>query len=81
MVLNASDYVGDMSLLGVHDWAESTCFYFPKPDPEPTEIRVTAKVHEFVVVLQVLSLLAVLVQKYKYLRLRPSSTKHTGTTL
>ena len=39
--------------------------YFAKPDPEPPEIRVTAKAHEFVVVLQVLSLLALLVQKYK----------------
>jgi hypothetical protein len=40
------------NVLGVADWAESTCFYFPKPDPEPTEIRVQANMHEFVVVLQ-----------------------------
>ena len=52
MMLHGSDYIGDMSLLGVADWAESTCFYFPKPDPEPTEIRVQANMHEFVVVLQ-----------------------------
>jgi hypothetical protein len=46
---------GDSTLLGVEDWAESTCFSFPKPDVEPTEIRVKAN-HEFVVVLQVWAL-------------------------
>ena len=35
--LQRGDYIGDMSLLGVGDWAESTRFFVPKPDPEPTD--------------------------------------------
>ena len=52
MVLHGMDYIGDMSLLGVADWAESTCFFPPKSDPEPTEIRVQTNMNEFVVVLE-----------------------------
>ena len=50
--LQRGDYIGDMALLGVRDWAESTRFFVPKPDPEPTDIQVTAGPSEFVVVLE-----------------------------
>jgi hypothetical protein len=50
--LQRGDYIGDMALLGVRDWAESTRFFVPKSDPEPTDIQVTAGPSEFVVVLE-----------------------------
>ncbi len=50
--LQRGDYIGDMALLGVRDWAESTRFFVPKPDPEPTDIQVTAGPSEFVLVLE-----------------------------
>jgi len=50
--LQRGDYIGDMALLGVRDWAESTRFFVPKPDPEPTDIQVTAGTSENVLVLE-----------------------------
>ena len=51
MAFCEGDYIGDMALLGVRDWAQSTRFSFYEADPEPTEIQVTAKLSTFVVVL------------------------------
>ena len=40
-MLRAGDYIGDMALVGVSDWAESTCFDMSADQGgENTEIRV-----------------------------------------
>ena len=35
-------HTGDMTLVGDHDWASTTCFNFPEETDEITEILVTA---------------------------------------
>eukprot|EP00802_Teleaulax_amphioxeia_P008070 Tamp_08078.p1 GENE.Tamp_08078~~Tamp_08078.p1 ORF type:complete len:198 (-),score=38.69 Tamp_08078:1570-2163(-) len=53
MVLRDGEFIGDMAILGITDWAHSSCFYFnppPAPDAENTEILVVPHLQDYVVV-------------------------------